>query len=433
MKNNPERIKAGFRVFCGKKTLFLIPALYLCGIFVMENEIEKWLSELPMPYSSIIFRYILIAFVIEIAVLGVLGIFALAANPPESRIIERKLASISLVNQKGNPPILLSLKRRGKKREMELFSEEITLDEYKKHSNEIETVLNLRIAEILAGRDKQHIIIVATSGLNQKAGIIKWDNSFLSKKDFELVLGESEFGTESVDISVMPHLLIGGGSGSGKTMLEKLILLESLEKGAKVIIADFKGGVDYPEVWHERCLIITDAQRFAEQLTEILLIMEERRQLLREAQTPNITNYWEKTGKEIQRIIVAIDEVAEVFDKTGLEKNEKAIISQIEAKVSTIARQGRAFGIHLVLSTQRPDADVLKGQIKVNVPFRVCGRADKVLSQIVLDSPDAAERIMPTDQGVFLTNSGVLFRAYYADDSVLSEIAALPAKEGQTP
>ena len=116
------------------------------------------------------------------------------------------------------------------------------------------------------------------------------------------------------------------------------------------------------------------------------------------------------------------DEIAKVLDKTGLGKNDKDeedLISKIESKPSTIARQGRAFGIHLILATQRPDADVLKGQIKNNIGMRICGRADKVLSQIILDNSDGADKISLNDQGMFLTNNRVLFKAYYVEDNYL--------------
>ena len=100
----------------------------------------------------------------------------------------------------------------------------------------------------------------------------------------------------------------------------------------------------------------------------------------------------------------------------------QALIGQIESKFSTIARLGRAFGIHLMFATQRPDADVLKGQIKNNIGYRICGRADKVLSQIILDNSEGAEKISPNDQGMFLTNTGVLFKGYYVEDECLEGV-----------
>ena len=144
--------------------------------------------------------------------------------------------------------------------------------------------------------------------------------------------------------------------------------------------------------------------------------------MLVESGASNIAEYNKKTGTDICRIIVACDEVAEVLDKTGLDKERKDLVSQIESKLSTIARLGRAFGIHLIFATQRPDADVLKGQIKNNIGYRICGRADKVLSQIILDNSEGAEKILPNDQGMFLTNTGILFKAYYIEDDCLEGV-----------
>ena len=84
---------------------------------------------------------------------------------------------------------------------------------------------------------------------------------------------------------------------------------------------------------------------------------------------------------------------------------------KIESELSIIARQGRAFGIHLVLATQRPDATILNGQIRNNIDTRICGRADNVLSQIILDNTDASDKIAKSSQGRFLTNSGKIFQA----------------------
>jgi S-DNA-T family DNA segregation ATPase FtsK/SpoIIIE len=87
--------------------------------------------------------------------------------------------------------------------------------------------------------------------------------------------------------------------------------------------------------------------------------------------------------------------------------------------LASIARLGRAFGIHLILATQRPDATIISGQIKNNIDFRVCGRADNVLSQIVLDSTDAADLIPKDVSGHFLLQDGTLFQAYWFDDRLL--------------
>ena len=92
-------------------------------------------------------------------------------------------------------------------------------------------------------------------------------------------------------------------------------------------------------------------------------------------------------------------------------------MTQIEAKMSVIARQGRAFGIHMILATQRPDANILSGQIRNNIDCKVCGRSDNVLSMIILDNADAADQIPKNARGRFLRNDGTLFQAYWFDQS----------------
>lgn len=85
--------------------------------------------------------------------------------------------------------------------------------------------------------------------------------------------------------------------------------------------------------------------------------------------------------------------------------------------LSTILRLGRAMGIHAVLSTQRPSRDVIPGVVVNNSDIRICGRADDVLSQIILDKTDASDLIPKDAQGRFLTNNDVLFQAYWFDDT----------------
>lgn len=92
-------------------------------------------------------------------------------------------------------------------------------------------------------------------------------------------------------------------------------------------------------------------------------------------------------------------------------------MAQIESRLATIARLGRAFGIHLILATQRPDANILCGQIKNNIAYRICGRADNVLSGIILDSTAAADEIPSDARGRFIDNNGVIFQSYWFDES----------------
>jgi len=404
------------------KKLLLIPAVYLIILGALTYWGRKLQQILQHPFSSELFSWIFIILMIELALIGVLGIITLIGYPKEAKEYERQLLKVGFIDKTGSTPVLISKRKEKNGYILDFYSDGLPLVEYEKRSADIETALDIKIVSVEFGKDMRHVVLKTIPGSNEKQGMIRWVDKYLSDKGFELVLGESYFGTESIDIAVTPHILVAGGSGSGKSKLLKLILLESIKKGAKVYLADFKGGVDYPQAWHRRCSVITEVKQLEKQLDEILSTMEERRNLLVEAKTPNIGEYNEKTGSGLPRIIVACDEIAEVLDKTGLGKDEKALVERIESKLTTIARLGRAFGIHLVLATQRPDADILKGQIKNNIGYRVCGRADKVLSQIILGNSEGSEKITPNDQGMFLTNTGVLFKAYYIEDDCLEGV-----------
>lgn len=135
--------------------------------------------------------------------------------------------------------------------------------------------------------------------------------------------------------------------------------------------------------------------------------------------SPNIDAYNEATENKLPRLIFACDEVAELLDRTGRGKEDKERLAQIENKLATLARLGRAFGIHLILATQRPDATIIPGQIRNNMDFRVCGRADNVLSQIILDNTSAAEQIPKDARGRFITGDGTVFQGYLFDEGQL--------------
>ena len=92
--------------------------------------------------------------------------------------------------------------------------------------------------------------------------------------------------------------------------------------------------------------------------------------------------------------------------KTGADSERKKLLAQIENRRSTIARQGRAFGIHLILATQRPDATIIPGQIRNNMDFRVCNTS-------------AAEQIPKDARGRFITGDGTVFQGYLFDEGQL--------------
>lgn len=262
-------------------------------------------------------------------------------------------------------------------------------------------------------------ILDAVSTGDDLPEVLKWKDSYLSSKSFVLVLGESYTGPVTVNLTHIPHILLGGSTGSGKSVLLKLLLMQALRKGAEVYIADFKGGVDFPKVWHEKCRMCFTEEDLRYTLNQLAAVLEYRKSAFKALGCPNIDTYNETTEQPLPRLIFACDEVAEMLDKTGADNERKKLLAQIENRLSTIARQGRAFGIHLILATQRPDATIIPGQIRNNMDFRVCGRADSVLSQIILDNTSAAEQIPKDARGRFITGDGTVFQGYLFDEGQL--------------
>lgn len=336
--------------------------------------------------------------------------------------ISNNLHRIGFVNSVGEAPLLLSKsidKNNSKIITLEFKTFGIPLSEWADNQDRIESALNIHIDEIYEGKNCRSVIVKCVDGENRLSDFIEWSENMLSKECFEIVLGEGYSGRVSVNISKIPHMLIGGSTGSGKNILLKLVLMQCVKKGAKVYIADFKGGVDFPPIWHIKCSLLTDEKTLYKVLVSITDELQNRKQILRTAGVANIDEYNRNAEKKLYRIVFACDEIAEVLDKTGLTKQQKDEILKIESELSLIARQGRAFGIHLVLATQRPDAGILNGQIRNNIDTRICGRADNVLSQIILDNTDASDKIAKSSQGRFLTNSGKIFQAYWFDENIL--------------
>jgi len=350
---------------------------------------------------------------------GLIVILVLLGTPPGCRTIRDAFQQAGLVNHIGEAPVLIA-KNKDKINPrviiFDFFPCGISLDEWENKRSKVETALNVIIAKMAWGDGRKTIRIHAVPARNDFPTLLQWDERFLRPENFVLALGEGLAETVTVDLAKTPHILLGGSTGSGKSVLLKLLLMQSYCKGAEIFIVDLKGGVDFEEIWHYKCWICIDTTMLSERLDWFVLELERRKRLFKEAKCSNIDQYNADSGDHLKRFIFACDEVAEVLDKTGLNKEQKELVSQIESKLSTIARQGRAFGLHLFLATQRPDATVIPGQIRNNIDFRVCGRADNVLSQIILDSTIASDQIPKDAQGRFVTGDGVVFQAYWFDE-----------------
>ncbi len=397
--------------------LYFVGAIWVWGkretaVVLVEN------APLTSPVMEAILRNIFTFYMVA----GAVALVALFLYPMGRRMAEDDLKRVGLTNHEGEAPRLL---RRRKDREhprvtvWTFDNRGISIQEWRDKQSRIETALDITIADIKHEKGKRRILLYAVPAKSDLPNFIPWKDSYLSPDEFVLTLGEGITGPVTIDLANIPHVLLGGSTGSGKSVLLKLLLMQSLRKGAEVYISDFKGGVDFPKVWHERCRMCFDEATLLELLTGLVGELERRKTLFAKQGYPNLAAYNEGTGENLKRLIFACDELAEVLDKTGMDKAQRERVGQIESKLATIARLGRAFGIHLILATQRPDAQLIPGQIRNNLDCRICGRAERVLSELVLDSTAAAEQIPKDARGRFLLYDGTVFQSYLFDDHIL--------------
>ena len=425
-KTNTQKISLG-RVFprldstdhAPVKLIFLV--LYILGaVLIWNTQADIAASTGKIEYIAPIAEFVAKNIFVTYLIIAGIAVSILILTPIGKRSIQEQLKSIGLVNHAEAVPELKS-KRKDKKNPKisiwEFTSQGIPLKVWKDKKEAIETALDITIVKMKNGSGKSRVLIHAVPAVSDLPDMIQWKDKYLSQQSFVLNLGEIFTGPVTVDLARVPHILLGGATGSGKSVLLKLLLMQANKKGANVCIADFKGGVDFPPVWHKDCRMCFEEQSTLELLTELAKELERRKQLLKASGLPNIDHHNAATGDNLKRYIFACDELAEMLDKTGLTKEQKEIVVKIEGLLGTIARQGRAFGIHLVLATQRPDSTILNGQIKNNISCRICGRADNVLSMIILDKADAADQIPEDAQGRFLLHDGTMFQAYWFDDA----------------
>lgn len=397
-----------------KRKLLLFPVLYAAVILAWsygKGRIRLEHAELISPVfsalSGLSFPLLLIG--------GTVILLILLGTPVGNGRTADNLRRAGLTNSAGETPVLVTKRRDRNRPEIRVYEFDgagIPLKEWEDKRQRIEAALNVHIVKLKEGQTKRRILLYAVPAGRQLSGHIPWKDGYLISDSSTFLLGESLSGPVTVDISKIPHILLGGSTGSGKSVLLKLLLMQTVKKGAAVSIADFKCGVDFPPVWHRKCRICFEENSLMTLLDELVTELQRRKTLFQAEGCPNIDEYNRRTGNALQRHIFACDEVAEILDKTGLTKEQKETVGRIESRLAIIARQGRAFGIHLVLATQRPDANILSGQIRSNIDCRICGRADNVLSQIILDSTAAAEQIPKDAAGRFLLHDGTLFQAY---------------------
>nr|WP_083568514.1 DNA translocase FtsK [Arcobacter sp. LA11] len=213
-----------------------------------------------------------------------------------------------------------------------------------------------------------------------------------AKSPLTMVLGKDIVGKPFItDLKKLPHLLIAGTTGSGKSVGINAMILSLLYKNSpdnlRLVMIDPKmlEFSMYNDIPHLLTPVITKPTDAINALSNMVGEMERRYTLMSQTKTKNIENYNEKAKKEgyeeIPYIVVVIDELADLMMTSGKE---------VELSVARLAQMARASGIHLIVATQRPSVDVVTGLIKANLPSRLSYKVgQKVDSKIILDSMGA--------------------------------------------
>jgi S-DNA-T family DNA segregation ATPase FtsK/SpoIIIE len=213
-----------------------------------------------------------------------------------------------------------------------------------------------------------------------------------SSSPLTIVLGKDIVGKPFVtDLKKLPHLLIAGTTGSGKSVGINAMILSLLYKNSpdqlRLLMIDPKmlEFSIYNDIPHLLTPVITKPKQAIAALNNMVAEMERRYELMAESRTKNIENYNEKIkkdgGEHFPYIVVVIDELADLMMTSG---------KDVEISIARLAQKSRACGIHLIVATQRPSVDVVTGLIKANLPSRISYRVgQKVDSKIILDQMGA--------------------------------------------
>lgn len=213
-----------------------------------------------------------------------------------------------------------------------------------------------------------------------------------SASPLTIALGKDIVGKPFItDLKKLPHLLIAGTTGSGKSVGINAMILSLLYKNSpdqlRLLMIDPKmlEFSVYNDIPHLLTPVITKPKQAIVALNNMVSEMERRYELMSETRTKNIENYNDRVkrdgGEHFPYIVVIIDELADLMMTSG---------KDVEHSIARLAQMARASGIHLVVATQRPSVDVVTGLIKANLPSRISYRVgQKVDSKIILDQMGA--------------------------------------------
>lgn len=296
------------------------------------------------------------------------------------------------------------------------FRSVIPENNWQKKKEEIAMFLQSKIYRIKANKEKMNIMEIAIIK-QELAQYIPWDDVYMEDGDV-FAIGEGYEGKIFWKADSLHHGVVAGATSQGKTSLLRLLAYQAVKKNWNTEIIDMKNGGDYSEFKdiesHYGPMVEHDAKKACEMLLALTLEVQYRLKRFDEVGVANIQQYNARNQDQFLNWLLIIDEAAELLDVRPKDKEEKQMYAEIEGYLRTLARTSRAAGVHLVFGYIRPSSDVLDGQIKNNLLWRVCGYfADDAASRIVLDN-DKATELPPDVKGRFIIGEDEV-QTYYLE------------------
>ncbi len=258
------------------------------------------------------------------------------------------------------------------------------------------------------------------------------NEKFKSKEiKLPLALGKNISGVPVIgDLTSMPHLLIAGTTGSGKSVCINTIIVSLLYKLnpdlCKFILIDPKmlELSSYEGIPHLLCPVITDAKKATSALNWTVREMNNRYKLMSKEGVRNIDGYNAKHKLKMPYIVVVVDEMSDLMLVAGKE---------IENYIQKLSQMARAAGIHIIMATQRPSVDVITGTIKANFPTRVSFQVSSKIDSRTILGEQGAEQLLGKGDMLFMSSANRIFRIHgpYVSEKEIEKITSILRAQGE--